>query len=144
EILKDDPQRLRVEGEALLAKGQPDDAAAAFDRALIPKPDDAYTLYLKGVALRQRGDPVGALETLRRAVSIEPRLYRAHVELGELLLQQGRSDEALAALDQAFTEDPRLITRVLRARAAAMASLGHYEEALRVYDSLRDHQRRSG
>lgn len=81
-----------------------------------------------------------AVESLARAVSLQPESPTAadlHVAMGRAFLALGRTDAAVENMERALTIDPR--------NAMALDSLAllrfrqrHYEEALRLYETLID------
>jgi tetratricopeptide (TPR) repeat protein len=95
-----------------VAKSEPSEWVAAFQKYVALCPDDARAHYYYAVALekerRGEGD-FGAREAeLRKAIAIEPQMGDAYLKLGLLEEEKGELEKAVAALQKAveFTELP--------------------------------------
>jgi len=92
-------------GRALLASGNLDGAAAAFEKSLALAPTAPAEIGLATVA-RKLGDAPRAIEALRRAVALDPEDADSWNELGALLLQSDEVDPAIEAFERAVTLRP--------------------------------------
>ncbi|TAK65691.1 MAG: tetratricopeptide repeat protein, partial [Dehalococcoidia bacterium] len=104
-----------AEAEALVERGQLDEAIATLQRALseAETPDlhvAVCTLYLR------RGDAAGARRALERAISLDPGCAVAHAYIAGMDLHAGRVADAQDRLDYARDLAPDdLIVRIKRA-----------------------------
>jgi tetratricopeptide (TPR) repeat protein len=124
------------------SQGNPDEAAAQFDRAIRLQPDLA-ALY-RGRADIAMGDPnatparrASALADLDRAVRLEtpgnPVLADDFTNRAWLLHRDGSEEEALAACDAALKVVPEFV-RAHRLRAAVLLALKRFDDVLRSCD----------
>ncbi len=93
---------------ALRKAGRPTEAAAAFRRYLMARPDDAEALRGLSAAYRDLGDYQKALDPARRAIAIDPAKPWLHVQLGNLLAVLGHPAEAATAYRTALDLDLNL------------------------------------
>jgi len=92
-------------GRALLASGNLEGSAAAFEKSLALSPSAAAEAGL-ATAARKLGDAPRAIEALRRAVVLDPKDADSWNELGALLLQRDEVDPAIAAFERAAALQP--------------------------------------
>jgi Tfp pilus assembly protein PilF len=125
-------------GFVLERQGLPEDAAAAYRKALELDPESAAAHYNLGVSLARSGDFAEAEPHLLAAVEKNPN-SQSYAGLGFVLWKQGREDEAVASLETAIEADPQ--------NAAAYAALGKIlieqeklEEAADTYRRLVENQ----
>jgi choline-sulfatase len=93
---KADPDALNALGIAYARSGQPERAAAVFQRALDENPANVQALENIGTLEMQRGNLPAAQRALEQAAAIDPRSARAHNGLGVIAMRGGRADEAFA------------------------------------------------
>ena len=87
-----------AQGRLLEARGEWQQAARAFDRALAADPTSAEAAMRAGLLYHYRlDDRATAVERYRTALALDPHHYGAHYQLAVALLGAGRRDEALAA-----------------------------------------------
>ena len=91
-------------GHALQAKGLPDDATAAYLKALSLRHNYAKAWNNLAAARSACGDALGAETALRRAIESDGSLAVARSNLGRLLLESGRVPEALDVLARALSD----------------------------------------
>jgi cellulose synthase operon protein C len=101
-------------GMAMLAlgDGQPEQALALVDQALIDDPRQARAHGMRSDLLLARGDAAGAKQALARAIEVNPRYTAARLALVSLLISEGALDEAaaqVAAGRKAGHVDARLV-----------------------------------
>jgi tetratricopeptide (TPR) repeat protein len=111
-------------GHVYRTRGEPANAAAAFERALELAPSDLATLVWLGNVYLDQGRADQADPLFARAVSIQPRSVAALVGEGRAALAQRQFSRAAETLEQALSIDPR-------------ASMAHYPLAL-AYRGLGD------
>ncbi len=92
-------------GQALLASGRLQIAAAAFEKSLALAPSAAAEVGL-ATAARKLGEAPRAIEALRRAVALDPADADSWNELGALLLQRDELEPALEAFERAVSLRP--------------------------------------
>jgi tetratricopeptide (TPR) repeat protein len=119
-------------GEALLALGRPNEALAAWDRALALRPTPDLHAN-RGVALRQLGRLGEALAAQDRALALNPADAEAWSNRGNVLKDLGRLDEALASFDRALGVRPAMAPALVN-RANVLRDLARLPEALAGYD----------
>ena len=98
---------------------RPDEAIAAYQKALGLKPDDDITLFNLAHLLLARGrtgDALDALEVFRSALKVNPKNPQAWYNLATLYLDLGRLDEAGSSFTEALAANPK--------QAAALNGLG--------------------
>lgn len=116
----------------LLKRGQPADAALAFQEALRLDPHSAETHNALSVALRLQGRLDEAIAHGRHAVRLAPEMAEARSNLGSMLEESGKVEEAVASLREALRLRPTF--------ANAHCNLGialyrqrHHAEAVALY-----------
>jgi Flp pilus assembly protein TadD len=100
-------------GIALAALGRLEEAAAAYERACVLKPDLAQAQANAGKVLRALGSRLlesmqdeAAIAAFERALAHDPASWLAHNQRGVALHRLGRAEEALAAFDSALALRP--------------------------------------
>jgi tetratricopeptide (TPR) repeat protein len=119
----------RMLGRAFQLMGKPEDAAAAFDRALAAAPDDAALWADIADFRRSTGETAGAIQAADRAVALDPRNVLALRLRGELTRSQYGLAAAMPWFDRALDIDPVNVA-VLIERAATLGDLGRTREML--------------
>ena len=119
-------------GNALSGRGQLENAAASYRRALAIKPDLAGVLNNLGNALASLGQFDDAAASCRRALEIQPDLVEAHCNLGNALQNLGRFDDALASYRRALALKPNL-AEVHNNLGIALQALGQFDDAAASY-----------
>lgn len=93
-------------GDALLKKGQLDDAVSHFRKALEIDPAYPEANNNLGYALASKGKWADAITSYRVALRVRPNYSKAHNNLAISLAQMGKRDEALAEFREALRIDP--------------------------------------
>jgi tetratricopeptide (TPR) repeat protein len=93
-------------GDALLGKGQTDEAFRQFQEVIRLKPDDAPAHYNLGNTLAMKGQMDDAIGQYQKALRLEPDHALAHNNLGNALLGKGQLDEAINQYQQAIRLKP--------------------------------------
>lgn len=118
-------------GNLRLRQGRPDEARAAFERAIELDPQaTAAWVNLADLLRAERRDDEGE-HVLRRGLEANPRAAELHHALGLLLVRRGDGDAALAELRAAAELDPAS-ARHAYVYAVALDSSGRRAEALAV------------
>ena len=131
---KKDTEHPHLAGVALLKKGNLEDAAAAFRRAIELYPNFFWSYHKLGDVLTLQEKWDGAMEAFRRAIKLNPQFALSQSNLGDLLMKQGNREEAVAAYKAALQLQPDLFdTAKSLARALVEAAQAHVEEAKRWY-----------
>ncbi|MFN3352356.1 MAG: tetratricopeptide repeat protein [Brevundimonas sp.] len=108
--------------DALIALGQPEQAAAVADAALLALPNHRDLLLMAGRAHIARGQAFYGVASLERARDLEPSDWRAWSLLGVAYQQVRRSADAEAAWAQGLLlapDNPTLLANVAMARLTA-------------------------
>lgn len=92
---------------------QPDEAAAAYRRALSIDPQHAGAHYGLGTALTATGKLADAEAEYRKAATLAPDNPLPGQSLGSLYLQQGQTDKALTAFDGVLRIAPDFVPALL-------------------------------
>lgn len=116
-------------GVAYVAKGLPDEALAAFNRALARDPGHVPSLLARGRLRRARGEPAEALASLEAAARRAPEDAAIQYEIGAARQAQGGAAAALPAYARAVALAPERVD-YLRAYATALAQAGQAQAAL--------------
>ena len=119
----------RMLGRAHQLTGKPEEAAAAFDRALAAAPDDPALWADIADFRRSTGETAGAIQAADRAVALQPRNVLALRLRGELTRGQYGLAAAMPWFDRALEIDPANVA-VLIERAATLGDLGRTREML--------------
>ncbi len=119
----------RMLGQASQLMGKPEEAAAAFDRALTAAPDDSALWTAIADFRRSTGETAGAIEAADRAVALDPRNVEALRLRGELTRSQYGLAAAIPWFDRALEIDPANVA-VLIERAATLGDLGRTRQML--------------
>jgi tetratricopeptide (TPR) repeat protein len=128
-------------GQRLLARGDVDDAVAAFRNALAHAPADIRARGALGLALLEGGHPIEASSYLADVARIQPRNGPARAGLADIALASGRRTDALDLYRQALAlewpeadESRRHLTQL--AYASALKEAGRRSEAITVLQSV--------
>jgi tetratricopeptide (TPR) repeat protein len=108
---------------------RPQEAFAAFGKALAKNPNSADAWFGRGSVLLESGKPEEAIVQFDRAVALDPDYYRAHQNKGAALLVLRRYAEAALNEDACLRINPSFAPAHL-AKAAALANLRQFELAL--------------
>ncbi len=92
--------------EALLRKGDPEEAYGYFQKTLQICPKDEQSWYNLGVLQKDRGELSEAEFALRESLRLKPGYTKAWSNLGAVYLAQGRGPEAIEALLEAVRLAP--------------------------------------
>ena len=112
---------------------QPDDALAAYDRALELKPDLAEAWVGRGNVCAVRKQYESALEAFASAVTIKPDLVEAWVGNGRVFTALKEYDKALLTYDHALALNPQS-TEALVGCGDICTSLMRYDDAYAAYN----------
>ena len=119
----------RMLGQASQLMGKPDEAAAAFDRALVAAPRDSALWTAIADFRRSTGETAGAIEAADRAVALDPRNVEALRLRGELTRSQYGLAAAMPWFDRALEIDPVNVPALIE-RAATLGDLGRTRQML--------------
>ena len=115
-------------GNAAMAEGRYDEAAAIYAELARALPREAGILLNLGMAQSMAGRPREAIAPLERAAALQPSLHAAWLFLGSAYLETGRPALAVKPLVKAAETDPRS-TRARQMLAEAYLSLQRYRDA---------------
>ncbi len=113
-------------------RGQIDEAAAHFERALELKPDCALAQYDFGRTLADVGQSDEAMAHYQEALKINPRYADAHFSLAKVLAGRRRFDEAITHYEEAIDIRPD-DANAHNNLGSALASCGRIDEAIVQY-----------
>lgn len=115
-----------------------EEARSLAERSIAVDPNSARVWRNSGFVFVYMGEPETALDYLQRGLRFNPRDSWAHDSWSGValaLIQLQRDQDALAAARNAVQLNPRFTT-ALRALAAALALVGHFDEAREVVQRL--------
>jgi len=95
-------------GNLLLLVPKPEEAEAAYRKAIELDPDKASALYNLGLLLHQRGELREAMKHYTHAVKVEPSHAWAHYQMGSIYERWGEEGRAIDSYAKAFAIDPQL------------------------------------
>ncbi|HEY7216606.1 MAG TPA: tetratricopeptide repeat protein [Thermoanaerobaculia bacterium] len=95
-------------GNLLLLVPRPEEAEAAYRKALELDPNKASAHYNLGLLLQQRGETREAMKHYEQTVKLEPLHAWAHYQMGTLHERWGNESRAVDEYAQAFALDPQL------------------------------------
>jgi tetratricopeptide (TPR) repeat protein len=104
------PDRVAVllgKGQVLLNLGQPENALACFDEAILAAPNRAETHVRKGMALERLKRLDEAVACYDRAIALNRSLTQAYLCKGGVFNQQERYAEALECYEQALRSEAK-------------------------------------
>jgi tetratricopeptide (TPR) repeat protein len=123
-------------GNALLKKGQVDEAITHFEETIKTQPNYADAQNELGYALLQRNQVEDAIPHLRKALELSPQFAPARNNYGMALLRLGRTDEAIEQFEASLKGDPTQPDAHSNLGAALLRQgriegvMTHYERAL--------------
>ncbi len=131
ELQPDFPTAHNRLGRALMAKGQLNDAAGEFRKAIEQRNGNySAAQYNLGFALQQQGDGENAVKAYDAAIAQRSGNYPdAYYQKGVILLQQKRSPEAAIALSKAIEQNNNQDADALHALGVAQAQQKDYQNA---------------
>lgn len=135
--------------EMLLKRGDRERSFAYFERALLVDPPSARVHAWIAAKAESMGLPRQQVHHLRAALGFDPSLFRLRQTLAWLLATQEdpqlrNSAEAVQLAEALVDESARRDAATLDLLATALASDGHFDEAVRVAAEARDRAERDG
>ncbi|MDR2177707.1 MAG: tetratricopeptide repeat protein [Treponema sp.] len=146
EVLAREPynrEALFVAGELDLARGQSARVVERFRDAARRYPDDRRLLVSLALVLGSLGEDETARSYIAQALSRYPEDYRVHYYAAYLDAQGGRLSQAIRSAEQAAYLKPGYAPALSLLGSLRYRS-GHYEEALRLADTLIARSREDG
>jgi len=147
-VLPDDVKelvrRFRESGNELLASGKAENAATAYDSAILLAPDDPTLLVARGDAHRGANDLKSALADYDGALKLEPKLGEALVKRATVKTSQKDVDGALKDLQSAIGIEPRNVDAqialggILASKSDANGAIAAYTAAIAAAPSRVD------
>jgi tetratricopeptide (TPR) repeat protein len=129
-------------GNALLQKGQVDEAMGQFQKLLEINPNYAEAYNNLGNAFYQKGRINEAMIQYQKALEINPNLIMAHSNLGSALLKEGQADQAMAQFQKALEINPNFaevhynLGMALIQKGRVDDAMGQYRKALEIDPDL--------
>ncbi len=123
-------------GNALLRKGQLDEAIHQYQEALRLKPDDIGAHSNLGIAFGREGRTEEAIRQFREAVRLDPDDPRVHYNLGRAFDKNGQLDEAISQYQEALRLNPDYAGAHYHL-GVALDKKGQTDEAIRQYRAAR-------
>jgi len=120
-------------GLAFFRKGQTDEAAVQFQKALEINPNYAEARNNIGSSLFQKGHLEEAIAQYQKALEINPNHVLAHDIIGNALFRMGRLDEAIEQYEMAVKIDPR-IAEVHSSLGLAFFRKGQFDDAIAQFE----------
>ena len=103
-----DPAVLNDLGNLLVLANKPEEAEAAYRKAIELDPNKSSALFNLGLLLQQRGELREASKLYAGAIKAEPGHAWAHYQLGSIQEAWGQESKAVDSYAQAFALDPQL------------------------------------
>jgi hypothetical protein len=103
-----DPAVYNDLGNLLVLASKPDEAEAAYRKAIELDPNKASAQFNLGLLLQQRGELREASKLYEGAIKAEPGHAWAHYQLGTIQETWGQESKAIGSYAQAFALDPQL------------------------------------
>ena len=119
-------------GNALLERGQSDEAIRQFQEAIRLKPDGAEAHYSFGNAFLARGQSDEAIRQFQEAIRLKPDCALPHNNLGVALLKKGQIDEAINPFQEAIRLKPDYAFAYSNL-GLALSKKGRFDEAIRQF-----------
>jgi len=125
-------------GNALVQKGQLDDAVAHYQKALGVYANYAQAHNNLGVALVQKGKVDDAVAQYEKALQIKPDNPETHNNLGNALVQKGQLDDAVAQFQKAVGINPDYaqahydLGNALVQKGQVDDAVAHYQKAVEI------------
>ena len=120
-------------GDALTARGRPDDALAAYHKALEIQPSDKNARFNLGKALIDCGRFDDAIADFQEILNANPDFAAAHYNLGTALERKKQFDEAIQHFRKAVELEPDL-AEAHKSLGLALANTGRLDEAVSQYE----------
>lgn len=141
EVRADDPMTSYYLGQALVLVGQPDEAAAAFERALNRKPrrSDLLEIFQALGRVYQRAQkPKEAMEVWTRLEGMFPDDERVREQIAAALAEEGQAAAALPRYEALAksVRDPFRQAQFAMTAADLKVRVGKLDDALREFESL--------
>ncbi len=125
-------------GDVLSIVGtDPEEAIAAFRRAMARRKDYAPAHLRLGRALVAAGRDAEAAKELERALELAPDLQPARVSLAQVLLADGQNERSASLLEEVLRSQPRH-GQALAALGQAYMRLGRRDEARKIAERARN------
>lgn len=141
-ILNSDPgnyDAMLLLGRVSLAKGQPAQALADFERLVSAYTRVPQAHFYLAVAQRLNTNDVKAIASLRQAIALDPKNSESILLLAEMNIRTGDVDAAISALKQLLKEQPHLaqahllLATAYRGRRELEAAAGVYKNMINLF-----------
>lgn len=116
---------------------RPQDAIAAYRRAVGLDPEDAQTLDALAQALLNDNQLDEALKQFKALANADPENVEALVRIGEIQRRQGHYEEALATIHEAQKKDANNLEAGFN-EGLTLDQMGRYDEAAQAYEKMVD------
>ena len=123
-----------LRGDSLRQLDRPDEAVAAYDRAIALRPQFADAWLGRGLALRNLGDFDDALDDFDSAIRLNPQHIEARLSRSALLATLGRNEASEAEARLILSIDPAN-GPAFNNLGNALQRLGRIEEALACFEA---------
>jgi tetratricopeptide (TPR) repeat protein len=128
----------KVLGDALLKKGQTDEAINQYQEAIRLNPEYAGAHYNLGNALLKKDQTDEAISQYQEVIRLKPDDADAHNNLGDALLKKGQTDEAIHQYQEAIRLKPDgadahyNLGNALRKKGQIDEAINQYQEVIRL------------
>jgi tetratricopeptide (TPR) repeat protein len=137
-------------GDALLTKGNVDEAIVHYQKALQIDPDYAEAHNNLGDALLRKDSVDEAIAHFQKALQIKPDDAEAHINLGNALIKKGNVDEAIAHYQNALQIKPDFavahnnLGNALLQKGSVDEAIVQYQKALQIEPDFAEAQNNLG
>ncbi len=142
-------ERLRAQGNALIAEAAFEEAESLFREALTLTPDDTRLLVCLGYVLKEQNQLAAARVALRRAAyagNTDPQAFEAHYLLGEISELQGDLDDAIRHFTATLNAKPDFnracedVLRLLKLQGRGLHAKAFIEKQILLYPDNADYR----
>jgi hypothetical protein len=131
-----DPVAWEAKGDTLCVLGRPDEALAAYERALSAQPEAEAVLYAAGKLTLDLNRPATSRSYLERAIRVDPWSWQTHYLLAAAWYESGEPEQAVRQCRESLRLEPFNSTSRRKLLVECYLRLGQKEQAQIEFDRL--------